>query len=67
MTVAELRERLDACNPDDIVEIHIVNGGRDNYLMLKDISSCDIEAVTFLDGGKLNEGQGTDGTAWGIP
>ena len=53
MTVAKLRERLDACNPDNTVEIHIVNEGRDNYLMLKDVSSCDIEAVTFLDGGVL--------------
>jgi len=53
MTVAELRERLDSCDPDDLVELHVTHGGRDAYLMLEDVSSCNIEAVTFLDGGVL--------------
>ena len=53
MTVAELRERLDTCDSDDLVEIHVVTEGRDYYLMLNGVSSCNIEAVTFLDGGTL--------------
>ena len=53
MTVAELRERLDACNPDDIVVMHVAANSRGNCPILEDVSSCDIEEVTFLHGEKV--------------
>ena len=49
MTVAELRELLANCNPDNIVEVHVVNNA-DRYLVVQGLTSDDIEAVTFLDG-----------------
>lgn len=49
MTVAELRERLEACNPGDLIQMHISFDGKDYYRFVEGVTSCDIEAVTFLE------------------
>lgn len=54
LTVAKLTALLADCNPDDIVEVHVIVNDRDVYLMVRGLTSDDIEAVTFLDGGILN-------------
>jgi len=51
MTVAELRELLAECDPDNTVELHYVKATRDRYVMVEGLSSCEIQGVTFLDGG----------------
>ena len=52
MTVTELRERLDACDSDDLIQMHVSFDGKDYYRFVEGITSCNIDAVTFLDGGK---------------
>lgn len=53
MTVSELREQLGMCDPDGLIQMHVSFDGKDYYRFVEGITSCDVEAVTFLDGGAV--------------